>query len=45
MGIDVHNKSIPAKYSVTHWPSYGFNELDNSLLFTEMKVRRKKWLS
>ena len=43
MGIDVHNKNIPATFSGIHWLSHGFNEWDgrDSLLFTEMKVRRK----
>ena len=43
MGIDGHNRNIPAAYSGIHWFSHGFNEWDGrgSLSFTEMKVRRK----
>ena len=40
MGISVHNDNIPSKYSGIHWLSYELNDRDNSLLFTEMKIRR-----
>ena len=43
MGIDVDNRNIPAEFSGIHWLSDGFNGRNgrDSLLFTEMKVRRK----
>ena len=40
MAIDVNSKNILI-YTGIHWYSNGFNDYTDSLIFTEMKLRRK----
>ena len=40
MAIDYNSKNI-LTYTGIHWVSNGFNSYTDSLIFTEMKVRRK----
>ena len=40
MSFNIHSKNIPV-HSVIHWKSNGFNGGSDSLIFAEMKVRRK----
>ena len=44
MAIDVYSKNILINSGI-HWYSNGFNGGFDSLIFTEMKVRRKPYLS
>ena len=43
MSIDSHKNNILTDSGI-HWPSTGFNGASDSLIFTEMKVRRKPQL-